>query len=102
MEKRLLVAVLLIGAVIMATELLFRPAPLPESATGADSAAVAAPPAVTRAAPRAPAPPVAATPVAPADTVVVRSALYEYAFSTRGAALVRASILRYPSYTHPG
>lgn len=34
-----------------------------------------------------------------ADTVVVRSDLYEYAFSTRGAALVGARLLAFQSYT---
>ena len=105
MEKRLLLAVFLIGAVIMITSWLFPPPPAPEQVAGADSTAVATTPAarapVVAAAPLA-APAESAVAVAPADTVVVRSPLYEYAFSTRGAALLRASILRYPSYTQPG
>ena len=41
MDKRLLFAVLLIGAVIMSTELLFRPDRAPGGAARQDSAAVA-------------------------------------------------------------
>jgi YidC/Oxa1 family membrane protein insertase len=37
--------------------------------------------------------------VAPADTVLVRSELYEFAISTRGAALVGARLLRFDSYS---
>lgn len=105
MEKRLLLAVFLIGAVIMITSWLFPPPPAPEPTAGADSATVARVPAARPAvvaAPRAAAPAESAIAVPPLDTVVVRSPLYEYAFSTRGAALLRAAILRYPSYTQPG
>lgn len=35
---------------------------------------------------------------APADTVIVQSDLYEYAISTRGAALVGARLMRFDSY----
>jgi YidC/Oxa1 family membrane protein insertase len=43
-----------------------------------------------------------ATSQAPAQTVVVRSPLYEYRFSTRGAALVGAELFRYASYVKRG
>src|SRR5687768_15385984 len=100
MEKRLLLAVLLMGAVIMVTNIFFPPVPRVDPAARADSARVVAP-----AAPRlGVAPPVLGPPPAavPMDSVVVRSGLYEYVFSTRGAALTRAELLRYPSYTQPG
>jgi YidC/Oxa1 family membrane protein insertase len=97
MEKRLLIAVLLMGAVIMITNVFFPPVPAADPAAKADSAVVAP------ARPAAGASPVlVAAPAAPTDSVVVRSDLYEYVFSTRGAALTRAALLRYPSYTQPG
>ena len=101
MEKRLLLAVLLMGIVIMGTNLIWGP-PVPvEPAVGTDSVQVAP---VVRTAPvaRAATQPQAVTADVPAlDTVVVRSGLYEYTFSTRGAALLSAELLEYPSYTEP-
>ncbi|HEX5724792.1 MAG TPA: membrane protein insertase YidC, partial [Longimicrobiaceae bacterium] len=52
-------------------------------------------------APAAVAPIAEAPPAAPARTVTVRSPLYEYRFSTRGAALTGASLLQYESYARP-
>jgi YidC/Oxa1 family membrane protein insertase len=98
MEKRLLLAVFLVSAVIMITNLLFPP-PEPVPADEAEVAAPAvAPPAVVQR------PAAVPDPAAPAreDTVVVASPLYRLAFSTRGAALLRAELLRYPSYTQEG
>lgn len=100
MEKRLLLAVLLISAVMVITNLLFPPPPVEEPAADAGDTVT-----VERAAVAPPsAPPVIPQPTATgaADTVVVQSALYRYAFSTRGASLIRAEILEYPSYTKPG
>jgi YidC/Oxa1 family membrane protein insertase len=42
------------------------------------------------------------TATAPERTVTVTSEIYRYAFSTRGAALVRAELLEYPSYVRKG
>jgi YidC/Oxa1 family membrane protein insertase len=98
MEKRLILAVLLMGAVIMGTNLLFPPPPAPKPGARADSVAAAQ---ARHAAPPA-APVLAGTAATATDTVAVRSSLYQYDFSTRGAALVRAELLRYPSYTQPG
>ncbi|HEX6069962.1 MAG TPA: membrane protein insertase YidC [Longimicrobiaceae bacterium] len=97
MERRLLLAVLLISAVMVITNLLFPPPPAEQAqAPAADSAQVVA---VPRAAPIvAPSVPPAAT----ADTVTVSSSRYRYSFSTRGASLIRAELLDYPSYTHEG
>jgi YidC/Oxa1 family membrane protein insertase len=104
MEKRLLLAVLLMGIVIMVTNILFPPPPPLEQVPGADTVGVAAPPAAPPAA-QPPRPVVQAAPTAVLaipDTVVVRSQRYEYAFSSHGAALLRARLLWYPSYTEPG
>lgn len=102
MEKRLLLAVLLISAVMVITNLLFPPPPVEEAEqAAADSAQVAAPPPL--AAPvAAPALIGAADPQLPVQTVEVSSPLYRYGFSTRGAALVSAELLEYPSYTNEG
>ncbi len=103
MEKRLILAVLLMSAVIMLTNLLFPPADPPEGAgTGADTVPVQAPPSGRAAVPAVPALATPGITAAPADTVVVGSDLYRFAFSTRGAALVQADLLRYPSYVDEG
>ena len=101
MEKRLILAVLLMSAVILVTNILFPPPEEPVAGTGPDSARITAPPpappAMNPAALVAPAGPDAGAP----RTVTVRSPLYRYAFSTRGAALVLAELREYPSYTAP-
>lgn len=40
--------------------------------------------------------------VSTADTIIVESPLYRYAFSTRGAALISAEMLKFRSYTREG
>jgi YidC/Oxa1 family membrane protein insertase len=106
MEKRLLLAVLLMSAVILISNVLFPPPKQPQKggAAAGDTTTqeVAAPP--PAAAPAAPAPAVTPLPAgeAPERTVAVTSDLYRYVFSSRGAALLRAELLRYPSYTKPG
>ncbi|HET8655662.1 MAG TPA: membrane protein insertase YidC [Longimicrobiaceae bacterium] len=109
MEKRLILAVLLMSAVIMLTNVLFPAPKRPVAKTAADTTVdtTAAPAPATASAPTAAAPaplPVALPPqpAVPGDTVVVSSELYRYAFSTRGAALVAAELLKYPSYTRNG
>jgi YidC/Oxa1 family membrane protein insertase len=105
MEKRLLLAVLLMSIVIMVTNILFPTKPKP-GAAAADSVAAhaATPPPAPGAAPAAAAPRVQApeTPAGPAQEVVVTSELYRYVLSSRGAAVIRAELLKYPSYTEPG
>lgn len=102
MEKRLLLAVLLISAVMVITNLLFPPPPMEEAEqAAADSVQVAAPPMAT--APATPTPLIGATdPAIPVQTVEVTSPIYRYAFSNRGASLVSAELLEYPSYTNEG
>ncbi|HEX8272731.1 MAG TPA: membrane protein insertase YidC [Longimicrobiaceae bacterium] len=95
MEKRVLLMVLLMTAVIMATNFLFpTPKQQPSGAAKGDSVATAAAPASAPAA--LPALPAGAA-QAPAQQVVVSSSLYRYTFSTRGASLVGARMLRYAS-----
>lgn len=88
--------VLLMTAVIMATNLLFPPQKETPGAAKGDSAAVAPAPATSSAPVVAPALPAGAA-QGPAQQVVVSSPLYRYTFSTRGASLVGARMLRYAS-----
>ncbi len=106
MERRVLLAVLLMSAVLIVNNLLFPVSePVDAGGSGADSVgarATAAPP------PRSPDP----TPVPPpslpvrsagrGDTIVVVTPLARYVISTRGAAVLRVELPRYPSYTEPG
>jgi YidC/Oxa1 family membrane protein insertase len=102
MEKRLIVAVLLMSAVIMLTNILFPP-PMPEEEPGAEAVPAvetveqrpAAPPATI------PSLPVGSEP-AVADTVRVVGDLYTLAFSTRGAGVVEANLNGFESYTQDG
>lgn len=101
MEKRLLIAVLLMSAVIMITNQMFPPpeapvkveqvAPEPTGEREATQSAIAAP---------LPGP--AGSAPARVDTVTIASPLYRYSFSTLGAALIEARLLEYPSYTEDG
>lgn len=103
MEKRLLIAVLLMSAAIMLTNLIFPPAePAPVEADSVEVEVATPsqdlptePPALPLATPTP-------TTSGGADTVAVSSPLYRYSFSTRGAALVDARLLEYPSYTEEG
>lgn len=98
-QTRRLVLFLVISAVVLfGWNLLFPPPQLNVAPAGADSAQAAVP-----ATPAAPAPtprvaPVSAAGTAPERIVTVRSPLYEYRFSTRGAALNAATLLRFESY----
>ncbi|MEX2583260.1 MAG: membrane protein insertase YidC [Gemmatimonadota bacterium] len=99
MEKRLLLAVVLMTAAIMFTNVLFPPAEPPVPVADQD-VAPAAPPTAPSATPAASLPRAATgAGSAPADSVVVESDLYRYVFSTRGAALLQAQLLEYPSYS---
>src|SRR5262245_44755206 len=99
MEKRLLLAVILMTAVILITNKMFPPPEVPQTAAPAtaDSLAVPAPPA---AAPLPGAGPVSAA--ASVDTFSGESDLYRYSFSSRGGEIVRAELREYPSYTVDG
>jgi YidC/Oxa1 family membrane protein insertase len=128
MERRLLLAVGLMIALMVLTNVLFPPAQLPPT-TEADSAVIGVdstevldigqPVEVEQTVPAAidsaiadapaqgapeetpeetPAGAVQAPEAAASDTVVVRSRLYEYRFDSRGAAMVSAGMLDYLSY----
>src|SRR6478609_166073 len=92
MDRRFLAAIGLMMLVVLAPTFLYkrppRPTPaaaVPPSLGAPDSAAPTAVPTVTGPA------------AAAEDTVVVRSGLYQYALSTRGARLIGAQLLRYKS-----
>jgi YidC/Oxa1 family membrane protein insertase len=85
------------------------PPPRPVPATAAADSATAAPAVAPRGAPsaaeRAAAPPVSVVESgasAPERWITVRSPLYAYRFSTRGAALNAATLQRFDSYVQPG
>ena len=121
MERRVLLAVVLSIALIFLVQVLFptappRPAPGGDTTTvvtdtaraGSDTGAAVGTPADTSArrtasevAPDTAQGAVSAAPERPAfeaDTIRVRTALAEYAFSTRGAALVSARLREFESY----
>jgi YidC/Oxa1 family membrane protein insertase len=99
MEKRLLIAVLLVGAVMIISNRLFPPPQPAEEAAAPTTQTASSTPAAVVPAPLAAIEP---TPVGPADSIVIQSPLYRYVVSTQGAAVVRAELPRYASYTHPG
>jgi YidC/Oxa1 family membrane protein insertase len=98
MEKRVIVAVLLMTAVIFLTNLLFPPP---------DPVEEEAPTAVAPVAPLPEEPPVferigeSRLESAPEETVEVASPLYRHTISSRGGALIRAELPGYASYTAP-
>jgi YidC/Oxa1 family membrane protein insertase len=108
---RFLLAIVLMIAVMVVTNLLFPPVRRPVEQPVVPDTLVAAP---DRALPDVevptlvpgdppelvPEPPPLAA--AAADTIVVASDLYRYGFSSRGAALVTAELLRYESQSQPG
>ncbi len=109
---RLLLAITLMIALVVITQLLFpagpRPVPTPVPDSLAPPApAPARPPDTITGAPQQP--PIAGAPIDPsslaaarADTITVESDLYRYGLSTRGAAIVSAELVRYDSDTRPG
>ncbi|MGH7457709.1 MAG: membrane protein insertase YidC [Longimicrobiaceae bacterium] len=103
MEKRILLAVLLMTAVILLTNVLFPPPPRPERAVRGEADTAAAGGATLPVAAPLPAPPVPEPePGGVADTVTVSTPLYRYSFSTRGAKLVGAELLEHASFVNDG
>jgi YidC/Oxa1 family membrane protein insertase len=113
-ELRFLLAILLMVGVLVVTNLLFPPV-VPEGPTdaGDPGAAPEAAPGVATPELRRPEGTVveeelpseaqpAGTPATPARTVVVEGPLYRFAFSTHGARLESARLLRFPSFTRDG
>jgi len=100
-ERRLILAILLMLGVLVVPSILFPPKrPVGPTGARADSTArlePAAPESAT-AAPLLIGRPPERSARAPAETVWVTSPLYRLGFSTRGAALVRAELLAYRSF----
>src|SRR4051794_31115956 len=97
MEKRLALAFVLTAVLLIVWQTFFSPL-RPVPARRGDSTRVTAPASAPGAVAASPA---AAAPAA-GERIRVRSPLYEYDFSTQGAALLSAELLRYPSYVHRG
>ncbi|MBI4409519.1 MAG: membrane protein insertase YidC [Gemmatimonadetes bacterium] len=109
---RFLLAIVLMIAVIILTNILFPPArprraPPADTAVAGDSVPAAPaettpapPPAVPAAPPRVPR--VAAAPAVPAETLAIESALHRLGFSTLGGSLVSAELVRFASFTRRG
>jgi YidC/Oxa1 family membrane protein insertase len=106
MDRRFLAAIGLMMLVVLAPTFLFKRPPRPVPAADGTPPSVGAPdtgaataarePGIRSPAPTALPPQVSVA--APAeDTVMVRSGLYEYALSTRGARIIGARLLRYKS-----
>ena len=107
MDRRFLAAIGLMMLVVLAPTILFKrpPRPTPAAAVppsvGAPDSSAAAQPTTRAPGVRSPAPTEVPRLTAPAptaeDTVVVRSGLYQYMLSTRGARVIGAQLLRYRS-----
>src|SRR5689334_20477404 len=103
MNRRMALAFALLAIVILAPAILFPPRPVPKPPAAADSLSVSPP--VQAAAP-APAPALGALTTKPApdgsvdtmNVVSVKSGLYEYRFSPRGARLTAARMLQYHTF----
>jgi YidC/Oxa1 family membrane protein insertase len=109
---RFLLAVILMIAVVVITNLIFPPVP-PQSTGGPDSLALpidsgarpaVPPPALADSSVLAQPPPVLgeAQPAGLADTVLITGPLYRYGISTHGGALVVADLVQYESLTREG
>ena len=101
MERRLILAILLMLGVLVVPSILFPPKrPVGPTGARADSTARLEPaaPESAAAAPLLIGRPPERSARAPAETVWVTSPLYRLGFSTRGAALVRAELLAYRSF----
>jgi YidC/Oxa1 family membrane protein insertase len=105
MDRRFLAAIGLMMLVVLAPMFFLKRPATPPTALDSAVATVGAPDSAPRPyAPGLPSPaPIGAVPgpgrgtALPEDTVMVRSGLYEYAVSTRGARLIGARLLRYRS-----
>ena len=100
MEKRIILAILLMLIVAVLPSILFPPKkPAGRTVGPSDSTAKPARPAPQAAAPAPPSvSPTVRPSEAPAETVWVTSPLYRLGFSTRGGALVHAELLEYRSF----
>jgi YidC/Oxa1 family membrane protein insertase len=104
MDRRVLLAILLMMAVMVVPALFLKPAPRPRGQTDSATVRPALPrtdslpgvvslPSVPPSAP----PDSVASALGREDTIYVSSSLYRYGFSTRGGRLVEATLLKYSS-----
>lgn len=98
---RFVLAIILMIAVIVITNLLFPPVPPEPAGRAGGVEETAEAPQEQVATVETPAP-TATQQASEADTVVVSSPLYNIAISTRGAAVVGAELLRFQSFTREG
>jgi YidC/Oxa1 family membrane protein insertase len=106
---RLLLAVILMIALVVITNILLPTGPRPQVVVPADTAVTPArAPDTIEAVPRAALPPAQQVAVEAdsgalaADTIAIESGLYRYAFSTRGASIISAELKPFESATRPG
>jgi YidC/Oxa1 family membrane protein insertase len=101
MDRRVVLAIVLMMAVAILPSLFYKPVKRPAARTSGRTDSVAsraeATPPVIGATPALPPAPIARIDGLPEDTVTVSSALYRYAFSTRGGRMIEATLLRYRS-----
>ena len=103
MDRRVVLAIVLMMAVAILPSVFFKPAKRPAGRPGARPESTATGRAAPAPQPAIPAPagplvpPAAEAPAMSEDTIVVSSPLYRYTFSTRGGRMIEATLLRYPS-----
>ena len=105
MDRRVLLAILLMMAVMVVPALFFKPAPRPPATRSGqlDTSRTARQPDSVTVGPAVPSAPAALRPTAepsdlvPGDTILVTSPLYRYGFSTRGGRLIEATLFKYRS-----
>jgi YidC/Oxa1 family membrane protein insertase len=102
MEKRLLLAVVLMTAAILITNLLFPPPEPPAPAEDGERVEEVVQPAPDAERLAAPLPVVGAPADVAVDTVVVESPLYRHVLTTDGAVFREVELLAYPSYAREG
>ncbi|MGQ0563201.1 MAG: membrane protein insertase YidC [Gemmatimonadota bacterium] len=98
---RFILAVVLMIAVVVITNVLFPPVPRTRPTEARDTV-TQAPPAAAQPDVGVVAPPTQVAPPSRGDTVVVESGLYRYGISTLGAGIVSAEMLHWESYTREG
>ncbi len=99
MERRLILAVVLMTAAILITNILFPPPERPDTVADSQLVEESVPSAASGAAPSLPVIPVTG---GGADTVTVESELYRFQLSSRGGTVIGAELKEFASYSAEG